>query len=139
MTMAKGSAGSQGPDDNMRTYNHLSQEWLVDLRQAGPEAILRRLVETVGQNLSPHDLGHVKGYASWLGGEAFASTTLTPPEVNGRATGLYPGGPVEIGLTVILINVPLDTIQSAVDSALGQLEREFNCQFKNLSTERRDG
>jgi hypothetical protein len=123
----------------MKTYNHLSQEWLVEPGQMGPLACLRRLVETVGENLSPDNLGHVKGYAAWPGGEAFASTTLTPPEVNVRNTGLYPGGPVQIGLTVILINVSLDTIQSAVDSALDRLEREFNCRFQDPLTERRNG
>jgi hypothetical protein len=116
----------------MKTYNHLSQEWLVEPGQTGPTAFLRRLVETVGQSLSSNGLGHVKGYAAWPGGEAFASTTLTPPEVNVRNTGHYSAGPVQIGLTVILINVPLDAIQSAVDSALGRLEGEFNCHFKSL-------
>ncbi len=116
----------------MSTYNHLSQEWLVDPGLTGAGAFLRRLVEMVGQSLSPDYLGHVKGYAAWPGGEAFASTTLIPPEANVRVTGLYPGGPVKIGLTVILVNVPQDAIQSAIDSALGRLEREFNCQFKNL-------
>jgi len=86
----------------------------------------------VGKNLSPDNLGHIKGYVAWPGGEAFASTTLTPPEVNMRMTGLYAGGPVKIGLTVVLLELPLDAIQSSVDLALGQLEREFNCQFKNL-------
>ena len=69
----------------MKTYNHLSQEWLVEPGQMGPSACLRRLVETVGENLSPDNLGHVKGYAAWPGGEAFASTTC-----NGR--DFYPQG-----------------------------------------------
>jgi len=105
-------------------FSTCSEKWTLNDCRIQPSELLRLVLQACCQRLPPDALGHAKAYAEYLGGQSFASSTVTPAGVTLRDEGHYEGGAFEIGITLIFMDLPVSLLEKvlleAADEACGQ-------------------
>lgn len=109
-------------------FTSLSRRLTIVECSAGPEEVIRSLIDAVAMHLPENSLGHVKGYVEFKHGAVFASSTLIPPEVSIQKTGDYQGGGMCVNLTMIFADLNRKVMAAALETAEGLIARRWKCQ-----------
>lgn len=116
-------------------FTRLSRRWTIAECSAGPEDVIRSLIDAVVGHLPENSLGHVKGYVEFQHGAVFGSSTLIPPEVILQQTGGYQGGNMRVNVTLVFSDLSREVMTAALEVAGDRIAQRWNCKMNDVTGE----